>query len=377
MVAGHGVFRNDEFLGRCDVTLGLNTSDLTVELWVQLEDRLQPVLFSYAHTDSVFGNEILVWKRSSGKMSFNDNQLWGPVATSTANYEVADGVWHHVAVTREYSSGEDKCIFTFYKDGLILGTPIKKVGPCKGPRDGGCVVLGQDQDLQNGDSECVFSHDYYALGVENEGVPGNMTEVRLWRTARTAAEIFASFNAPRRITAEEAASEPFLVALWPLDCTYGFDDIKGGQHLGSCDPHTRAAGGNIHMASLADVAECCEDECYNGTHTCDAHATCHNTNAGFDCDCHAGWEHHGTGPSRDPPKTLFPSKDVQLNLIKLAPGKECYDINECYLDHAMCHVRTPSRVQYLLVCCPGVSVPPSKFKSYTVHRTPHTVNPTP
>jgi len=55
-----------------------------------------------------------------------------------------DGVWHHICVSWERSSGS----WTFYKDGKIKQQGQLKAGHTI--REGGSLVLGQDQDSVGG-----------------------------------------------------------------------------------------------------------------------------------------------------------------------------------------------------------------------------------
>jgi hypothetical protein len=199
------------------------------------------------------------------------------------------------AVFREIAAdGFRTCEYKFFKDGVQHGTNLAAVA-CPVVADGGCVVLGQEQ---YGATPCTVFRQFAKFA-------GNMTEVRLWSVARTEAEILAGFNERQRIDAEAAASEPGLVALWPLDCTYEFKDIKGGLHLGSCSPNPLGDNEPYSLASLAHVPECCQDECYDGTHDCE-NKTCHNTKAGFNCNFSSVQRSHSSKEQFDPDRNLDP-----------------------------------------------------------------------
>ena len=248
-MTGHAVFSPSTYLERCDVILGLGGGNLTIEMWVQLSDAaaLTATLFSYFASD-----HLDYW------LSFSSGRLWHYASTPhdgdrdihSGHFILSDGGWHHVAFTAEASG--DSCTYSFFKDGVIVGSPETSPDHCLTFPDRGCALLGQYRHGAECRQESYGFFDAYEF-------QGNLTEVRLWRTARTEAEIRKGLS--RRINASEAAREPGLVALWPLDCTYELDDIKGLQHLGSCD----SAFPDKDRYSLAHIVdmECpCPDESY-------------------------------------------------------------------------------------------------------------------
>jgi hypothetical protein len=208
----------------------------TIEMWVKpaAADQFH-TLFSYT-TDGNDGFSLILW---------NDHSLLiGNAASPDADF--ASGIWHHIAVTRTaplaWIPDNPTCEYTFFKDGVQLGGPVE--GELLYINDPGCVVLGQSQ---NG-KECGGFLDYLHWR-------GSMTEVRLWNSVRTSAEMLSDI-APlwRRIGDAAAANEPELVALWPLDCMHDFVDIKGGHHLGSCSPATPASGAaSYSLANIVDM----------------------------------------------------------------------------------------------------------------------------
>jgi hypothetical protein len=249
-------------------------------MWVQLSDATpdQASLLSYFAESSDFSlmidfGRLLLYADGDSVFSID------------GAFDLADGAWHHVAFTTEESGGT--CTYSSYKDGAIVGSPEKRQDPCPTLPDGGYMLLGQ----YLGNSP--FNLGFYSA----HEFQGNMTEVRLWRTAKSEAEILAGLS--RRINASEAASEPGLVALWPLDCTYEIDDIKGAQHFGFCD----FAVGHTSPYSPADILdmECpCPDVRY---HRCVEHATYRGyTDAGVECTCDAPrWEGDGDSCTPVPP----------------------------------------------------------------------------
>ncbi len=83
-----------------------------------------------------------------------------------------DGVWHHICVSWENGSGSWK----FYKDCLLSdqGTSFKRGHTI---RQGGTLVLGQEQDSVGGDFESVQSFQ------------GMLSNVNVWNNVLSAAQI--------------------------------------------------------------------------------------------------------------------------------------------------------------------------------------------
>ena len=310
MMTGYTVFSPSKYLERCGVSLGLGVGNVTIEMFLQLSDadsvytgRLP--LFSYFVADPA-GTDF--WLNIILDFGILQLRVQSKSPVDSGPCDLTDGAWHLVAVTIEVSGGS--CTYSFYKDGAIIGSPETRQHSCPTIPDGGCVLLGQHRY-----SECggVGGSGYFESWVEFQGY---LTELRLWNTVRTEAEILEGLS--RRINASEAASEPGLVALWPLDCTYKLDDIKGAQNLGSC----ASVWGQNAPYSLAHIVEMecpCPDERY---HRCDEHATYRYTDAGVECTCDAPqWVGDGvscilapnfeTSSSTNPLRTLSPTTPLQ------------------------------------------------------------------
>jgi hypothetical protein len=219
--AGHAIFSDNTYLGRCGVNLGLEDGPFTIEMWVQLPDVVayplaffQQSFFSY-ETESINGWDLLLFNTVDGKIKLHQDGF-GPRSTGNA-FDLSDGAWHHLAVTRE--EVENECTHSFYKDGAIVGTNPDLADPlsaCRMIQDGGCVVLGQ---VQNQDAEWVYPG--FRIDGFTQDFVGNITELRIWRTSRSQQEIQDKMHV--RIT----AAEQDLVAAWPLDCLHQYDDILG------------------------------------------------------------------------------------------------------------------------------------------------------
>ena len=263
VTTGHAVFSPSTYLERCGASLGLEGGDLTIEMWVQLSDDTSDEASLFTYLADIFGTDF--------SLAFDFGRLWlyadgVSVFSNDGAFNLADGAWHHVAFTTEESGGS--CTYSSYKDGAIVGSPETRLDSCPTLPDGGCVLLGQYEG-----AECGSGWNWFNSVYEFQG---NMTEVRLWRTAKSEAEILEGLS--RRMTASKAASEAGLVAIWSLDCAYGLDDIKGAQHLGSCD----SASGDNEPYSLAHIVgmECpCPDARYHtsASTTIPLHTTSTNT----------------------------------------------------------------------------------------------------
>ena len=224
MSAGHAVFpqsTDHPYLGRCDINLGLGFGSLTIEMWVQLPDvdpydnLLMHPLFSY-ETSPNDGNiwDLLLFLNTDRTLQLYQKTGGNPSSDGN-DFNLWDGAWHHVAVTRAQEGGE--CIYSFYKDGAIVGNRVTESGACPTIPNVGCVVLGQQQSTGCG-------------GFSSNEFVGGITEVRVWDTPRSQTEI--QDNMHERIT----KSLPDLVAGWPLDCWHNDEDILGKADLSGCDP---------------------------------------------------------------------------------------------------------------------------------------------
>ncbi|KAJ1476678.1 hypothetical protein T484DRAFT_3642313 [Baffinella frigidus] len=227
--AGHAVFGQTDYLGRCGVNFGIGTGPLVIELWVKLpvvplpNSHRQAVLFDYAKDPSTYGNNLMIWYQLDFKIRFNDVASYSPVTSGASFPSLWDGNWHHIAVTRKEVSGD--CKYDFYHDGSAVGSTQARSGTqsCPEVSDGGCVTLGQNQV-----SECSGFSAQYAL-AKSVGT-GSLSEVRVWNTWRSQPTILASKDV--RMDETEAG----LAAAWPLDCQHYYDDLLGNADLSGCSP---------------------------------------------------------------------------------------------------------------------------------------------
>ena len=279
---GYAVFGEANYLSACDFTHDLDIGDFTVELWVKIPELFVPVqqITFFSYNTATVNDALLVWNIGyDGTKNQFMLQLFdqsSPAETQDNDrWDLTDGLWHHIAVSRRRDpecdddrrrtpgDGEQCCWVSFYKDGEFIETV--KMKPCKTIPSGGCVMLGQEQDQM---CNQVQQHAEFQ---------GFMTEVRLWRSVRTEAEI--KQNMYPRIGLDEAKSTASLVALWPLDCVFLFQELVAGQNLGSCvaplggPPKQTAGGGSLSLATIDETCPAITDCCGNG-----------NLDPGEECD---------------------------------------------------------------------------------------------
>ena len=169
------------------------TTAFTVEAWVWTSNLLKNgTVLSFAATGTaVDANEAAL---------YNTRDLQPIVANLFANTQavsVADGQWHHLAMTWT-NSGE----LRLYKDGaLAVSSNGFKTGTAL--RDFGSLVLGQDQDSFGGGFDV------------NQALEGMLDEVRLWSEALPQTVIQSNLNLSL------PGTRPGLVAYYRFDETNG------------------------------------------------------------------------------------------------------------------------------------------------------------
>ena len=324
---GHAVFGEANYLSACDFVHNLSFGNFTVELWVKIPadftEKKAVTFFSY-NTGTV-NDALLIWNTGynggGNHFALELTVQADPATAKDDRWNLTDGEWHHIAVTRNRDPlcNDDEtrrrdggsrrvkpvkcCWASFYKDGEFIETVL--IDSCKPVPSGGCVVLGQEQDQ---------SCDIFNQHAEFRGF---MTEVRLWSSCRSESEIAGHMY--QRIGPAEAQTTESLVAVWPLDCVFNFRELVAEQNLSSCfAPPDQQGGAEMSLATIemADGMTCPGfDECCEGTHNCHANATCDNTLASFTCDCDSGYEGDGAAPPTIP-QTLDHAHDL-LTLASL------------------------------------------------------------
>ncbi len=165
---------------------GFPTNALTFECWLRLDEKKDSSIVSHLQ-DSTADFAVRV---SPNKIGVN---IVGNASETSVAYD--DGVWHHLAVTWQSTTGK----LTIYKDGERQEQDTLSTNK-KFSREGH-VQLGSTSVLGTGDPP-VFK--------------GAITEVRLWLTARSEPDIAKSWN--RRLTDDEIkVAESTLVGYWPLN----------------------------------------------------------------------------------------------------------------------------------------------------------------
>jgi len=178
---------------------GFPAGDLTVEFWMKSSDTTKAgTVLSYAVPGQ--DNEFMLF-------DYRNFSLYARGASRSLGVGGVAGQWRHVAVTRSREDGQTRV----YLDGVLVATVT--VEPGTGFRDGGVLVLGQDQDSLGGGFEA------------SQAFWGDLDEVRIWDRVRTAEEIEG--NRWVRVT----GTEPGLVANWSFNDASGLtvaNAVSGG-----------------------------------------------------------------------------------------------------------------------------------------------------
>lgn len=164
------------------------TTAITAEFWIKTSDTTRNAgLISYAVGGAVLANEFLIFD-SDDLQILVKGESTGPTGLS-----VADGLWHHVAVTWDSFSGQT----LLYIDGITNDLGVLAQGQTI--TGSGTVVFGDEQDSLGGGF------------VASEALIGQLDEIRLWNTVRLQVDIEAdrcqSLN----------GTETNLISYWPCD----------------------------------------------------------------------------------------------------------------------------------------------------------------
>lgn len=184
---------------------GFPSNEITVQMWIREPVAGSTAMLSYA-TDAS-DNEFLLIDVSSvqayvGGSSYNSNRdIDGP----------GSGAWAHLTVTYKYNGTHNT---NFYINGAP-GAARTAVGSAPNMEDGGCLILGEEQD------------DVCGGFSQSQAFLGEYKDIRIWNRALSVAEIAANYD--QRL----AGDEPGLVAYWPLNEGLGFwaIDQVGSNHL--------------------------------------------------------------------------------------------------------------------------------------------------
>ena len=189
---------------------GFGTNALTVECWVKTSDMTRDAgIVSYA-TEA--GNDHFLL------LNANNLEIFVNDSSAASGISIADGQWHHVAVTWQFSG-----ITRLYVDGeLSLNTLLS---PFFSLTSTGYLVLGDDQDSIGGGFQA------------SQTFIGQLDDVRIWNVVRNQQAIRDTICTP--LTGAEAN----LVSYFPCDvledlsvATAGTNDIRdvaGSNHGGA------------------------------------------------------------------------------------------------------------------------------------------------
>ena len=159
-------------------------SNMSIEMWVRSNGTNQE---NFLGINSSVGNNVVFIRFNSSKIAVYDGFSNGYEITTTGNY--ADGVWHHVAYTKNGLKGR------LYVDGILEGTHNAHFS--------------------------FASTDQWSLGQEFDGATasdfyeGSIDEVRIWDVTRSAIEL--NVNMGTQLT----GSEPGLKGYYNFNQGYG------------------------------------------------------------------------------------------------------------------------------------------------------------
>lgn len=150
--------------------------------------------------------------------------------TAENKIDIADGRWHHLAVTW---SADKNGLTEVYLDGMLRAAA--ETGITTEIKPGGALVLGAEQDCYAG----CFEKDQAFYGM--------MDEVRIWKRAKTHAEILQHFR-----YAGDQINDADLVAYWK------FDDLVGDRGIMTTHYQALDSSGknnNLNILTLPKKAE--------------------------------------------------------------------------------------------------------------------------
>ena len=249
--ATHGSLAFDNTYALAALAAGMPTGDFTVELWVRTpalppegathQVAPQYALFSYAaqkvgHGGGMLMDDAILLQLLNTGGYLDDSGGYPHVKPLRANLDVwvnaatrgvvpeaaegvsysrlvfdtptlADGAWHHIAVSWAMSSGVTRA----YVDGNEV-LPVAGADPTLAGGTSraatGSVALGQDQDCPGTSGGCFSS---------SQALRGSLAEVRVWNVVRTGDQIRQAMPWPWSAPAPADATPDVLVARWTFD----------------------------------------------------------------------------------------------------------------------------------------------------------------
>jgi uncharacterized repeat protein (TIGR01451 family) len=170
---------NDRVVIPDNAVYNLGTGNFTIESWVNVPSTFNPALPAVILTKKATGSTghiALYVTKTNLKLDINNSIL----TSETVN--IFDGICHHIAVTR---SGTD---VRFYVDGLLKGTVTN-----------------------NGAINSTNTWNVGYEGTTASALIGNIDEIRIWKAAKSAAEIAAGKSVIVNATATD------LVGYWDFN----------------------------------------------------------------------------------------------------------------------------------------------------------------
>ncbi len=185
-----GTFFGLDRFGNCDFALGFdnylqlaniekesfdNLFDFTVSVWVKHEGTGFGTLLSVAN--SIRDNEFNLNISQNGLITSNIRNLPNiPGIAVVGTVNISDGLWHHVILTRNGTTGEA----AIYIDGVFDINKTMPLGKIEVGLNG--FVLGNDQDCLSG---CYDSNQQFS---------GRLDDLRVYNRVVNAQEVTALFN---------------------------------------------------------------------------------------------------------------------------------------------------------------------------------------
>ncbi len=184
-------------------------SDFTIEFWINKSTtRLEAIIGKRdICSHSSFWNSRIA---SSINFELDQNNIGSNYLILGGTGNIADSSWHHIAITRKGS------VIKLYLDSVLDQTGSS----------GDTTSVSNAASLLIGDNPCIGTID----GTSN--FTGQIDEVRIWRTARTANQIQSTMNdtlAPKYYTSSDSG----LFGYWRFNqledlgiMSDGVDDIR-------------------------------------------------------------------------------------------------------------------------------------------------------
>lgn len=213
----------------------LRPSNFTIETWFKIEASTgdHQIILSKQYGTTAANSYALYCFQNGGNYNLRFYGFGSSVHINSTNFEL--GVWHHAAATYNGTT------VYLYLNGIQVASATQGSSPLY---DSNPVLIGADNDDSNNDYEFFFN--------------GEIDEVRIWNTARTATQIRDNMNKTL------SGSETNLVAYWNFDSgsgttlsdqTSNSNDGSLGFNTGGSNPTwvtSTAKAGDESIFSLAD-----------------------------------------------------------------------------------------------------------------------------